>query len=48
MPLQDSPQKFSSMQAWHMANLHERHVQQKGTDAPQQWHSANAGRLRRR
>jgi len=35
MPLQDIPQKFSSMQSWQMANPH-RHRQQKGGAAPQQ------------
>jgi len=29
IPLQDIPQKFSSMQSWHMANPH-LHLQQKG------------------
>ena len=48
MPLQESPQKFSSIQAWHMAKPHWRQVQQKGTDARQQWQAVRAARFRRR
>jgi hypothetical protein len=48
MPLHESPQKFSSMQAWQMAKPHLRQVQQKGTDARQQWQSVKAARFRRR
>jgi hypothetical protein len=36
MPLQDMPQKFSSMQFVQMVNPHFRHCQQKGGVAPQQ------------
>jgi hypothetical protein len=36
MPLQDIPQKFSSMHAWQMAKPH-RQRQQKGSVSPQQW-----------
>jgi hypothetical protein len=38
MPLQESPQKFSSMHSWQMAKP-QRQVQQKGTCWAQQWHT---------
>jgi hypothetical protein len=40
MPLQDMPQKFSSMHAWHMANP-QRQRQQNGRTALQQWQTVS-------
>jgi hypothetical protein len=42
MPLQESPQKFSSMQLWHMANPQWRHFQQNRRLFPQQWQTLSA------
>jgi hypothetical protein len=36
MPLQDMPQKFSSMQSWQMENPH-RHRQQNGGASLHKW-----------